>query len=120
MRIFVVALLLIAAILPGLASEKEPFSGKWQVRQNIADNESTQLCSFTQTGAELTGMCGNSGKFTGKVDGQSATWSYKVEHNGSTYTLKYSGTINAENHIVGTVLVEEPAVEGAFTATPEK
>jgi hypothetical protein len=120
MRIAILSLAMMILAGVAAAADDGPFNGKWQVQQNIAGNESTQLCTFAQKGAELTGTCGSEErKFTvaGKVEDKKVSWSYQVEYNGSPLTLKYTGTIDAENKITGTVLVEEYSVAGDFTGT---
>ena len=123
MRILVLSFLLASAALAAAAADNATFSGKWQVRQSIAGNENSQACTFTQNGNDLSGTCGVEDKtlqISGKVDGKKVTWSYKAEYNGSPLTIKYTGTIDPENKIIGTVLVEEFTVEGEFTATQTK
>lgn len=116
------ALLLLTA---AFAAAQDPVSltGKWQVQMSIAGNESTQSCTITQTGADLSGACestSGSVKFTGKVEGRKATWSYKSEYNGSPLTVSHEGTIESAEKISGTVSVPEYSVDGTFTATSSK
>ena len=114
-------LLLLAATTFAVAADDSAFSGKWQVTQNIAGNESTQTCTFTQKGNDLTGSCnGQQGtlQISGKVDDKKVSWSFKTEYNGSPLTVKYAGAMDAQKKISGTVLVEEFSVSGDFTATP--
>ena len=123
MRILVLSFLLASAALVAAAADNGTFSGKWQVRQNIAGNENSQTCTFTQNGNDLSGSCGAEDKtlqINGKVDDKKVTWSYKTEYNGSPLTIKYTGTIDPQNKISGTVFVEEFSVEGEFTATQAK
>jgi hypothetical protein len=118
MRIAILSLAMMSVAGVAAAADEGPFNGKWQVQQNIAGNESTQLCTFAQKGTELSGTCGSEErKFTvaGKVEDKKVSWSYQVEYNGSPLTLKYSGILDAQNKITGTVLVEEYSVSGDFT-----
>lgn len=117
MRILVLSFLL---ALAAVAADKGAFSGKWQVSQSIGGHDNTQSCTFTQNGNDLSGSCGAEDKtlqISGKIDDKKVTWSYKSEYNGSPLTVKYSGTIDAQNKISGTMTVEEFSVEGEFTAT---
>ncbi len=105
------------------AAEAPSVNGKWQLHQNIADNESDQACTFTQKGNDLTGTCrGDNGSvnITGKVDDKKVTWVYKSEYDGSPITLTYQGTLDSGNKIAGTVNVEEYSTDGDFTATRAK
>jgi hypothetical protein len=123
MRILVLSFLLASAALVAAAADKDSLSGKWQVHQSIGGNENSQTCTFTQNGNDLSGSCGVEDKtvqIVGKVDDKKVTWSYKTEYNGSPLTLQYTGTIDPQNKISGTLLVEEFSVEGEFTATQAK
>ena len=112
--------LFLAAI--SLFAADDSLSGNWQVRQNIAGNESEQACTFTQTGPELSGSCESTrGKvqITGKVQEKKITWSYKSEYNGTPLTVNYTGTLES-GKISGTVTVPEFSADGDFTATQSK
>jgi hypothetical protein len=113
------ALLLAFVSLAAAIQDPAPISGKWQVEMSIAGNESTQSCTFSQTGTELSGTCESatgSVKITGKVEGRKAAWSYKSEYNGNPLTVACDGTIESAGKIAGTVSVPEYGVEGTFTA----
>ena len=116
------ALAISMAALPVAAAE-DTLTGKWQVHQNIAGNESDQTCAFTQTGGELTGSCdstqGGKVQVTGKVEAKKISWSFKTEYNGTPLTVKYTGTLDS-GKIAGTVEVPEFSVDGDFTATQSK
>ena len=117
-------LLLITAYAAfAVAADDSPFSGKWQVAQSIAGNDITQNCTFTQKGNDLTGSCGGQQgtiQIAGKVTEKKVTWSFKTEYNGSPLTVIYTGTMDAQKKISGSVLVEEFSVSGDFTATPSQ
>jgi hypothetical protein len=105
------------------AADNAPFSGKWQIHNNIAGNESDQACTFTQKGNELTGSCSSDQgvvNITGKVDEKKVTWTYKSEYNGSPITLNYQGSLDSATKIAGTVNVAEYGADGDFTATQSK
>jgi len=123
MRILFLQLLLVSTAMVAVADDKGAYNGKWQVRQNIAGNESSQTCTFTQTGKDLSGSCGSDQgtlQISGKVDDRKAVWSFKTEYNGSPLTVRYEGAMDAQNKITGTVTVDEFSVSGDFSATPAK
>lgn len=116
-------LLAVSCAAAALASDVSSLNGKWQLHQSIADNESEMVCTFTQTGSELTGICDGeqrSVKITGKVDGTKVSWVYKSEYDGGPVTLTYKGTLNPGDKLSGTVAVEEYGADGEFTATRGK
>jgi hypothetical protein len=121
MKLSLLPLLLSAS---AFAFTADPLTGKWQIHNSIAGNESDQACTFTQKNEDLTGTCtsdqGGSVTISGKVDGKKVTWSYKSEYNGSPLTLSYEGKLESETKIVGTVNVAEFSVEGEFTANQSK
>ena len=107
-----------SAALFAVAYDAGPFTGTWQLHQDIAGNESDQTCTFTQAGGDLTGSCESalgSVKITGKVEEKKVSWMFKSEYNGSPLTMKYKGTLDS-NKIIGNVSVEEYGVDGDFTA----
>lgn len=123
MKPFLLLALLAFTSFPLAARNDAPISGKWQVQMSVAGNDSTQSCTFTQTGPELSGSCESSNgtvKISGKVEGRKATWSYKSEYNGNPLTVAYDGTIESADKIAGTVSVPEYGVEGTFTAALSK
>jgi hypothetical protein len=122
MKTLLLLILITAAVFPAAAGDGA-LSGKWQLHQSIAGNDSDQACTFTQTGHELSGTCNGSElgtvQITGKVDNKKVNWMYKSEYNGSPLTMKYDGALES-NKITGTVNVEEYGVDGDFTATLSK
>lgn len=105
------------AVLP-MAAADQSITGKWQVHQSIAGNDSDQTCTFTQSGSDFTGTCeSDQGKvqLTGTIQDKKVSWSYKSEYNGTPLTVKYEGTFEA-GKISGTVSVPEFSVDGDFTA----
>lgn len=117
---------LLAAMLASaafLAADNAALTGKWQVHTSIADHENDQVCSFTQTGNELSGDCSSEGgalKVTGKVADKTVTWMYKSEYEGNPLTVTYKGAWDGAGKISGTVSVEEYGAEGEFTAALSK
>lgn len=124
MRSVILSVVLASTSVLALAADNASVSGKWNVHNNIAGNESDVVCTLTQKDADLTGTCksdSGEGKVTGKVDGTKITWSYDSEYNGTPLTVKYSGTFDsAANTITGSVSVEQFGVDGDFTATAAK
>jgi hypothetical protein len=116
-------LLLVSAAALATAADNAPLSGKWQIHNSIAGNESDQACTFTQKDSDLSGTCTSDNgnvNVTGKIDGKKVTWTYKSEYNGSPLTVNYEGTVNSDNKISGSVSVPEFSADGDFTATPSK
>ena len=104
------------------AADNPSVAGKWKVHNSIAGNESDMACTLTQKESDLTGACNSEQgtvNITGKLDGKNVSWVYRSEYNGGPITLTYKGTVDANNKITGTVVVEEYSAEGEFTATQD-
>ena len=48
------------------------------------------------------------------------TWSYKSQYDGTAFTAKYEGALDASNKITGSVDIPEFGAGGDFTATQSK
>ena len=115
--------LLAAASASLIAADAPSLTGKWEVYTSIAGNDSNMICSFTQKDADLSGTCDSQRgtvAIAGKVDGSKMNFSYKSEYEGSPLTVAYTGTIQSESRIKGSVEVPEYGVSGDFTANIAK
>lgn len=123
MKILLFSLILASAAVMPMAADNPAITGKWQIHNSVAGNESDMACTLTQTENDLTGSCSSdngSGDLKGKVDNKTVTWTYKSQYNGGPLTLTYKGTLTADDKITGSVTVEEYSVDGDFTATHSK
>ena len=111
-------------VLPMSAAAADvSIAGKWQVSTSIVGVDGTEVCTFTQSEATLTGTCkadDGDHALTGKMDGNKVTWQYKAEYNGDPLTLVFTGTVNSDNEFTGTVDVNPMSVSGDFTAKRAK
>jgi len=123
MKLLLLPSLFAAAAVFAVAADTAPLSGKWEIRQSIAGNDSSAACTFTQNDKELTGTCnsaeGGTVKISGKVNDKTVSWTFNSEYNGTPLTVKYTGTLDSAR-ITGTVSVEPFGVDGEFTATQSK
>ena len=103
------------------AADAPGMTGRWNVHNKIAGNESDQLCTLTQTEKVLTGSCKSDQstvEVTGNIDEKKLTWQYKSEYNGTPLTLIYTATMDDPAKITGAVEVQPFGVTGEFTAVP--
>jgi hypothetical protein len=117
-RLFL-SLVLASAIFGVYAADNDSLSGKWQIHQSAAGKESDPTCTFAQKDNDLTGSCSTERgivQIAGKVDGKNVTWTYKSQYENSPLTVTYKGTLVSTAKITGTVVAEEFAMEGQFTA----
>ena len=121
MRKFVITALLASSFaLAQAQGASSTLTGKWNVHNSIAGNESDAVCTFALTNNDLSGTCPSADgpvKLAGRLDGKKVTWSYETQYNGSPLTMKYEGTLDS-GKISGSVTVEPFGVSGDFAATP--
>lgn len=111
---------LIALLFTALPAFGADFSGVWKVTGTIAGNDVTPICTFTQDANKLSGTCKwdeNSAGATGTVKDRQATWSYQLEYEGTEYTLTYTGTLDTDASMKGSMVADPSDTEGEFTAS---
>jgi hypothetical protein len=103
--------------LPAFAAD---FSGVWKVDGAIEDHPITPTCTLKQGDNHVTGSCtldvDHVADVTGEVKEKQLTWRYKVEYQGTTYTLTYVGTLESDASIKGSVTADPSDTDGDFTA----
>lgn len=96
-------------------------SGKWKAEVDVAGTVATPEFTFQQAGDKLTGtykgMLGETG-ITGTVEGKKIRWVLKGNYGGDTITVIYTGTIESDTLIRGSIDFGGQA-EGTFTAKKE-
>lgn len=120
-------ILAVAALLftsSAFAAAAPSVTGKWNIHQSVAGNETDTECNLVQTDNKLTGTCKNqedkSLEIKGTVDGSKATWQFESEYNGTPLTIKFTGTIDDSGKMSGSVEVDPFGVTGEFTGTQAK
>jgi hypothetical protein len=116
-------LFIVALVVPVSAADAPSIAGKWKVHNSIAGHESDQDCTFALSGKDISGTCTleqGTAKVAGKVGDANFTWQFDTEYQGSPLTLIYTGTMDKDSKITGTVEVQPLSVQGDFTATPAK
>ena len=110
-----IALLLFAS-LPAWADD---VSGVWKVDGLIADHPITPTCTLKQTDKQISGSCQVSDHvqtIEGSVNEKQVTWKYDQQYEGTVYTLTYTGTLDSNTLIKGTVTADPSDTSGDFTA----
>jgi hypothetical protein len=109
--------LLMFTSLPALAAD---VSGTWKVDGSVANNPVTAICTFKQTDTHISGSCKMDSDqnltVKGEVTDKQATWQYDLEHEGTTYTLTFTGTLDSETSMKGSIGVVPSDSEGDFSA----
>jgi hypothetical protein len=92
-------------------------SGTWNVDGDVVGNPVKFACALKQAGEKLSGTATIQGKevpMTGSVKDRVVTFTFDVDHEGTTYNNVYTGKIGENGVIEGTIAVG--GVEGTFTA----
>ena len=114
-------LLLSLIVLLALSLAAADVSGKWSAEVDVAGNHATPQFTFKQDGDKITGtykgMLGEA-PVTGTVDGKKISWVVKASFNGDAVTIVYTGTLESDTLIKGTVDFAGQA-DGTFTAKKE-
>jgi hypothetical protein len=109
------AILLSAALL----SAQDVASGDWTVAGEVEGVAVNEICSLVQTDAALAGSCEGMGKkwdTTGTVAGKKITFKHGGEYNGDALTLTYTGIVQDDGSLKGSIDVSPMDVGGYFTA----
>jgi hypothetical protein len=112
-----VVCLLMFASLPALADD---FSGVWKIDGSIADHPVTPTCTLKQTDTQISGNCKVDADHVLSVEGsvkeKQVTWKYDQEYEGTVYTIAYTGTLDSNTSIKGTLTADPSDSVGDFTA----
>ena len=112
-----VVCLFLFASLPALADD---VSGAWKVNGSIADHPITPNCTLKQADKQISGSCKVDADHTPSVEGsvneKQVTWKYDQEYEGTVYTLTFTGTLDSDTSMKGTVTADPSDSSGDFTA----
>ena len=119
MRRFPILILLVLALAPAAAHATD-VSGLWELSTSINKTPVVIHCSLLQVGVDLSGWCKpesagiDPSAFTGRLDGDTATWGYDVTFRGSRNHVAYSATLTSPLALTGTLT--GTGAPAAFTA----
>ena len=100
-----------------LAAAAADVSGTWNVDGDVVGNAVKFACTLKQDGEKLSGTANMQGKdipMTGSVKGSTVSFTFDVDHEGTTYTNVFTGRLGDNGVIEGSIAVG--GVEGSFTA----
>jgi hypothetical protein len=113
---------LLLFLLPALASSSAPsVTGSWTLATNVQGNTGAPTCTFKQDGEKITGSCSapnnTQSEVTGEITDTKVTFRYNIEWDGNPLTLVFTGTLDSDTTMKGTIEVQPMGVPGDFTAT---
>ena len=97
-------------------------NGNWNLNGDLAGQPVAAVCTLKQDASKLTGICkGESGgtPLTGEISGKKITFTYERDHEGSHYTMDFSGTLETETSMKGTIDVSVAERDGSSFMTGE-
>jgi hypothetical protein len=107
----------VAFVLMAVVVAAADFSGNWSVDGDVASHPVKFVCALKQAGDKLSGTTTLEGKeiaITGSVKEKTLTFTFDVDYQGSTYTNVYTGTLDDNGVVQGTI--EVAGQLGTFTA----
>jgi hypothetical protein len=107
--------------LPAFADD---VSGVWKVDGTVADTPVHTTCTLKQADAAISGSCKVSSEnaadqildVKGEEKDKQVTWTYKIEYEGTLYTLTYTGTLDSATSIKGSIAADPSDSTGEFAA----
>lgn len=97
-------------------AEEKSIAGQWKVAIDVSGNGAGFTCTIAQEGKDLKGNCGTLGELTGIAKDGVYTWGTT----GGQSALTFTGKLNADGNLTGTVDVLAYGVNGDFKGTPLK
>ena len=94
-------------------------TGTWTLSGEVSGVTVNDTCPLTLKDPALTGTCDTStGKYntTGKIDGKTVTFKHGGNYQGTDLTITYTGKLNADGSMSGTMDVDPFNVTGSFSA----
>ena len=104
-------------VAPAFAAD---VAGTWNVDGDVVGNPVKFTTVWKQDGETLSGTATLEGKdtpVTGTVKDKAVTFEYDTDHEGTTYHLVFTGTLQDDGTITGSIAVA--GVDGTFTATKQ-
>jgi hypothetical protein len=115
MKTFALALCAVSlAVITVLAAD---VAGTWNVDGDVVGNPVKFTTVWTQDGETLSGTATLEGKeipVSGSVKENAVTFEFDTEHEGTTYHMVFTGTLDDDGGLKGAIAVA--GVEGTFTA----
>jgi len=108
---------LLLSAVPAAAAD---ITGVWNVDGSVEDHPVTPVCTLKQASGKVSGSCkfdeDHSSDVTGEVKGKEVSWKFTVEYQGTQYTLTFTGTLDSDSSIKGSISVDPSGSDGDFTA----
>jgi hypothetical protein len=112
---------LMLLLLPVFASHgPASVAGSWTLSTNVQGNTGSPTCTFKEDAGKITGTCSapnnTQSEVSGEVTDTKVTFRYNIEWEGNPLTLVFTGTLDSDTTMKGTMEVQPMGVPGEFTA----
>ncbi len=109
------ALLLLLAASTALAA---PVAGTWKIDGDVQGHPIKEICVLTGEDAALTGTCAGEKTYpaAASLKGDMVTLTHAGEYQGQALTLTFTGKLQADGSLSGSIDVQPLNYDGAFTA----
>jgi hypothetical protein len=111
-----IAATLLSTLATAAYAQDKTITGKWTVQVDVAGNAAEFPCNVIQDGKDLKGSCDTLGELKGTAADGTYTWGTT----GGQSPLTFTGKLNAEGKLAGTVSVLSYGIDGTFVAAPVK
>ncbi len=110
--------MILALALTALPLAAADINGNWKFDGNVAGNPLKMDCAIKQEGEKFSAACkpaeGGERNFDGTITGEKVQFSYRVDYQGTIYTLVYTGTVKDDSEMKGDIDVANTG--GPFSA----
>jgi alpha-mannosidase len=109
--------LILLATIPAAASD---ISGVWRINGSVAGQTVTSVCNLKQQSEKLTGTCKMDGEqpveASGTIKADQVLLQLGIDDGGTTLIISFSGTLDSNSEMKGTLYVDPFEMQGSFTA----
>ena len=110
-------MLLAAAMIQAPASRT--IAGTWSLDTEVMGYTGSAVCALAQEGSKIAGKCTSEGvdrPVTGEIAGGKYSFQHASEWEGQALTIVYSGTLDSDTALAGSMTVQPFDVAGTFKA----
>ena len=115
--------LMTAAAAAIAAAPERSVTGTWSLESEVMGYTGSAVCALMQEGNTITGTCTSEGisrPVTGETAGGKFAFQHASEYEGQALTIVYSGTLDSDTVLAGSMTVRPFEVSGTFKATKQQ
>ena len=112
--------LILALAVAAMTASAGEIGGTWRLTGRVADVAIERTCAIQQLNNRIQGPCKNAAGETtlsGEVNGKSVTWKYESKYEGATVVLVFSGIIETDSEMKGTITASDAGGNNTTTGS---